>query len=76
MLEVSFEQRVATVASSDVGQNRTAVSVLPQARVRPSGLNVHQRRLRAWIDHAHVIQRAATTSRKHQRKRVALGPIR
>src|ERR1035441_9066116 len=39
MLEVSFEQRVATVASSGVGHNRTVVSQLPEARVCPSGLN-------------------------------------
>src|SRR5271156_3119861 len=39
MLEVSFEQRVATVASSRVGHNRTVVSQLLEARVCPSGLN-------------------------------------
>ena len=39
MLEVSFEQRVATVASRGVGHNRTVSSPLPEARVCPSGLN-------------------------------------
>lgn len=37
MLDMSFEQSVATVASRGVGHNRTKRSVLPDARVCPSG---------------------------------------
>jgi hypothetical protein len=39
MLEVSFEHRVATVASSGVGHKPTVVSQLPEATVNPFGLN-------------------------------------
>ena len=37
MLEVSFEQRVATVASTGVGHNRTVVSSLAEATMCPLG---------------------------------------
>ena len=37
MLEVSFEQSVATVASTGVGHNRTVVSSLADAMMRPLG---------------------------------------
>ena len=40
MFEVTFEQRVVTVASSGVGHDRTVVSALPEARVCPSGLSL------------------------------------
>src|SRR5690349_2990828 len=39
MLDVDFEQSVSTVASRGVGHNRTVSSMLPEAKVRPSGLN-------------------------------------